>query len=350
MTASLRTRPRETGLRSLVGVYEADGTNIPGRVWAERVGLSQFGTGRGPVDLNLHFMSSLGYVYKANYGGFMGAWSEISADAVGNVRRGPAPERALDCSTSAYRSFIAGDGGATFHNDFGTSNGECGGSFRVFFSEPFLNDAAGVIPVDTANSVGSPTDWVRPLIEPPYFELTDFVGTSETTAAGILKADVDNFFGGVEIEVLDDTGAVIRTFTVNVPEGEGLREVDLPFDGLDDAGNPIPRGNVTKFRVRGLNAGEIHFVMTDVEQLTRGMSIEVINGPTAGTPEASRIYWADSDGFDGTTANQCPEPAAAVNTADYRCAERAERGGSRRALLGNGRPHRDWSLRQRAGG
>ena len=304
-----------TRMVSDVGVWDSAGVEKPGRVWSERVDLYQT-VGH---TLDVHFMSSLGYVYDVSYLGFNGINSSISADSVGNVRQNA--DGTPDCSTSAYRSFGYTDAqvpppyDVVGNGTFIWADGECGGAYRVFFSEPFQDDPPGAIPVETSNDGLSPTDWVRPEIEPPFFELTDYVGNSATSSAGNLRADVENFFGSAEIEVLDRDGNIIRTYEVNVPEGEGLREVALPFDGFDNNGNPIPRENVTTFRVRGLNAGEIHFVQNDVETLSRGMTVEALNGPTAGTAEATRIFWADEDNMDGIAA-WCRRPAAAVDTSE----------------------------------
>ena len=76
-------------------------------MWAERLQLLQLAND-APTDLHLHYMSSLGYVYKADYLGYQGYSSEISADAVGNVKRDP--DGPPDCSESAYQSFSSGDG------------------------------------------------------------------------------------------------------------------------------------------------------------------------------------------------------------------------------------------------
>jgi fimbrial isopeptide formation D2 family protein len=303
-----------TQMRSYNAVFAADGSEKPGRVWTERLALFQPGA---PRDLQLYFMSSLGYVYDTQYFDYVGINSTISADSVGNVELNP--DGSLNCSTSAYQSFVLPtntlDAAEIGNGSVAMAAGRCGGSYRVFFSEPFADDPAGAIPEATENPGESPTDWVRPEIEPPFFELTDYVGTSTTSVEGLLRADVDNFFGSVEIEVLDEVGNLLRTFTLNVPEGEGLRQVDLPFDGLDDNGDPIPPDDVTTFRVRGLNAGEIHFVLNDVEHLNGGMRVEALNGPIAGTSEATRIFWGEADNYDGQPGRGCNIPAPTVDTA-----------------------------------
>lgn len=287
-------------LRSYSAVFDG-ATEKPGRMWSESLALRQSST-TGLI--NVWFMSSLGYIYKADYRNYWGLNSYISADAVGTVNVvGGVP----DCSTSLYRSV------PFFSTTQSAALGECGGAFRVFWQEPFSGDLPGSIPALTVNDGASPSAWVNPQVQPPVFNLVNFVGDDDTVASGDLIADVDNFFGGVNIDVYDDANVKIRSFTVNVPEGPLPRQVPLHFDGLDDGGNPIDRDDISTFTVSGLNAGEIHFVLGDVEGLGRGMTIEVLNGTTAGTPEATRIYWADSDAFDGEAA-YCNAPAAGVDT------------------------------------
>lgn len=278
----------------------------PGRIWTNTLYLYQPTNGS---TFTVWEMSSLGYIYEVTYHDYWGLNSGISVDGVGNVARNP--DGTPNCSVSVYRSVTGADTRVSPADpDAMRANGACGSVYRIFFSPPYQEDEAAVIPSATSHAGASPNDWVRPTIEPPSFELTDYVGTSTSSAAGSLLADVDNFFGSVVVEVLDRDGNTVRTFTVNVPEGDGLREVTLPFDGLDDAGNPIPPGNITTFRVRGLNAGEIHFVGSDVESITGGVEVRALNGPVSGTAESTRVYWADSDGFDGAPAQ------AGVNTRD----------------------------------
>lgn len=291
------------GLRSYSAVFSGTAEKR-GRMWTERLHLNQGSNVN--IDIPIHFMSSLGYVYRADYKGYFGLLSYISADAVGNVK---VAGGAVDCSAALYRTI------PLVSSTEKPALGRCGGAYRVFWQEPFQDDLPGSIPEVTAHSGASTSKWVYPQEKAPVFDLTNFVGDSDTVASGDLIASVDNFFGSVGVDVFDVGGNRIRSFTVTVPEGTLPREIPLHFDGLDDDGHSIPRDSVATFTVTGLNTGEIHFLLGDVERIMRGMSIKVLNGPTSGTAEASRIYWADGDGFDGTTAN-CHVPDIAVNTRD----------------------------------
>ncbi|MGA7147886.1 MAG: hypothetical protein WBX17_05265, partial [Microbacterium sp.] len=301
-----------TRLLSYSAVYSAAGAEKPGRVWTNRQYLVQ--PTATPPDLTVYYMSSLGYIYETTYRQYFGLNSVLEADGVGIVQRGPGDEPV--CEVSMYRSATGADTRITPPDpDAIPAQGRCGSIYRIFFSPPYASDAAGAVPEQTARAGESPNNWVRPLIKPPSFDLVDYVGTSETTAFGILYADVQNFFGSATIDVYDDSGAVVCTFTANVPEpaaGEedAVRRVPLPFNNDTGCDADIPRDAVSRFEMSGLNAGEIHFVGTDIEAIRGGTEVRALNGPTAGTSEATRVYWGDVDNFDGRP----PSVPASVST------------------------------------
>ncbi|MEU0885620.1 hypothetical protein ABZ345_44155 [Lentzea sp. NPDC005914] len=243
-------------------------TDVPGRVWSERFAMNQ-DPSSPPVDISFWYQSEFGYTYRATYRGYHGIDSTFEADSFGIVQAGTC--------TSAYQS------SATLR----PAAGACGGTFKLFFESP----SPDLPPV--ATRWNGATDWIRqPAPATPVITGGTFTPSAPGTRAGTLAFDLSGYSGPltVHVDVNDDgdhTDPADRTLPVTANAGA----VEVPFDGLDGAGAPIPAGQSFSFEVVADRVAEIHFINTDAELRGGGIDVLRLNGPDLGR---TTLQWNDT--------------------------------------------------------
>lgn len=253
-------------------------TDVPGRVWSNRYAMSN-GTA---TDFTLHYVSEQGFLYEAEFSGYIGINSVFAADAAGNTLNGTC--------TSAYLSYDQSGPNsdeATYDSPITRPFGTCGDPYKIFFDSPDPD-----LPTTATLPDGSST-WVLPDLKLPDLTGLTFEPTGGTlNRSGTFTVDATNFTGQMVVQ-LDANGDgdydddVDRDLPLSVVDGEGT----VTFDGLDGAGNPIPRNVDINARAVIDQAGEIHFVNGDVERRD-GFQVTARNGPSEGS---TQLFWNDSD-------------------------------------------------------
>lgn len=248
-----------------------------GRIWTEKYSIRQPSGELNATDFTYYYISEDGYIYRANYKGFNGEISTLSADGVGL-------RKAKTCE-SAYRSADVSD------EKFSPAQGSCGSAYKLFFEEP-----AGSLPVK-AETWDKKEDWVRPNINKPVISELHF-SPDETTdqQSGAISFYLRNFIGQYEIKVdVEGDGNFDGQDDVTIRQQmskltSGLQKVT--FDGTDKAGRILPRDQKIGVKVVITKVAEIHLVAADVEGRTGGLELVRLSGENAPT---TGLCWNDTE-------------------------------------------------------
>ncbi|GAB2834491.1 DUF7927 domain-containing protein [Lentzea nigeriaca] len=253
-------------------------TARPGRVWSERFVTHQ-GPSSPPADISLWYQSEFGYTYLATQRGYHGVDSTFEADSFGIVQDGTC--------TPAYQS------SATLR----PAAGACGGTYKVFFEPP----ATDLPP--TATRWNGVTDWVRPEVPAtPAITSGAFTPSRPGAHAGTLSFGLSGYRGPLTVHVdADDDGDHTDTVDRSLPVTADAGRVEVPFDGLDGRGAPIPAGQSFSFEVVVDRVAEIHFVSTDVELRGGGIDVLRLNGSPLGR---TTVQWNDT-AFPKSATDRC---------------------------------------------
>ncbi len=261
-----------TGYDWRVEAQDAQGTEIPGRVWANQYGMRQ-GSVLAVADLEFWVLNDTGYRYKVDLRGYNGINSIIQANALGNSTP--------DC-TPLYGSVEVEEPLA--------DPVTCGARYRVFFEEP-----APDLP-EVAVGPEGPVYVAPSLLTEEDLVVDDLAFTPDGagTATGTFTWSLTDRFHGVywlEIDVDGDgayDGALDRRVLM---AGDGSPSYSYEFDGLDGQGDPVSMCVEMNARVYFDKLGEVHILQTDVEARAGGIEVTRLDGP--GAPDRT-IYWDDT--------------------------------------------------------
>lgn len=275
-------------------VRDASSAPVTGRIWTDRY--SQYQSGASTQAYWV--VTREGYTYGLQLINFNGVGSAFRANGFGLVEAGTC--------TPIYRS---AEGTSIAANGVPLETGveyseSCGDDYWLFLEEP---DAA--LPASAA-SIGG-TMWVRPAVVAPAATSLAFTPASPTTRAGEITFDLAGVNGGYSIQIDanadgDYTDPVDRT----IPWGSPPGAVTVPFDGLDGLGAPIGVCQAFNARVVVDRAGEMHFVLEDVEQLGNAAQTAGgirLTGQTAGVVAPPPLLYWDDTVFPASTLTP-PEP------------------------------------------
>lgn len=256
---------------------KSGGTEQEGRIWTERYAIRQPAPASFTTDLNYHYISEDGYIYRATYKGYHGQISTLSADAVG-IRSGQG-------CVSAYQSVDVGS------SEFSPALGACGNGYKLFFEEP-----AGNLPPKAKKWDGK-EDWVRPNISRPALADLDFVSDKSTDQqSGTITFSLRNFIGQYQIKIdVDNDGSFDGQSDVVLNQqlkalSNGTQRVR--FSGADKTGQIIAPSQPIGIKVEITKVAEIHLVAADVEGRTGGLELVRISGDNAPT---TGLCWNDTE-------------------------------------------------------
>lgn len=281
-----------------------------GRLWSELYAIRQPAPRQFLTDLELHYISEDGYLYKVLYRGYNGQISTLSADAFGIVHD------AEECVT-AYRSIAVGNA------EMMPSFGRCGGSYKLFFEQP-----SDDLPTEAPKWDGV-TDWVRPNVDRPVVEGLKFTPDDATDKqSGTISYNLKNFVGQYEIRI--DTngdgkydGPGDRIINKQIKNLKNAGPQSVKFDGLDRKDNVITRDQPITIKINIVKTGEIHLVGADIEGREGGIELVRLSGdnvPSFGVCWDDTELGATSDGvgsnlvLDGTA---CPDSTGGVHKWNY---------------------------------
>lgn len=252
-------------------------TEQKGRIWTERYAIRQPAAASFTTDLNYHYISEDGYIYRATYKGYHGQISTLSADAVG-IRSG-------EGCVSAYQSVEVGN------SKLSPALGACGNAYKLFFEEP-----AGDLPAKAKNWEDK-DEWVRPNISRPSLSELNFESDeSVDQQSGTITFFLRNFIGQYQIKIdVDNDGSFDGQDDVVMNQqlkklSSGLQRVR--FSGVDKTGQIIPPGKTIGIKVDITKVAEIHLVAADVEGRSGGLDLVRISGDNAPT---TRLCWNDTE-------------------------------------------------------
>ena len=256
---------------------KAGQTEQTGRIWTERYAIRQPADVAFTTNLNYHYVSEDGYIYRATYKGYHGQISTLSADAVG-IRSG------TGC-VSAYQSSEVGN------TKLSPALGSCGNAYKLFFEEP-----AGNLPA-TAKTWDGKDDWVRPNISRPSISELNFDSDkSVDQQSGTITFFLRNFIGQYQIKIdVDNDGGFNGQNDVVIHQqmkrlSGGLQSVR--FDGTDKTGQIISPNQKIGIMVEITKVAEIHLVAADVEGRTGGLELVRVSGNNAPT---TGLCWNDTE-------------------------------------------------------
>jgi len=257
-------------------------TPVTGRIWTDVY--SQYQASASTQALWI--ATREGYLYGMQLINYQGVGSSYSANGFGLVEAGTC--------TSTYESALGTAIGANgvFLDPSVEYSDACGEAYWLFFEAP---DAA--LPA-SAPSVDGPL-WIRPAVVPASATNLAFTADGPLTRAGEITFDLAGVNGGYTVQIDanadgDYTDAVDRV----IPWGSPPGAVVVPFDGLDGLGSPLGVCQAMNARVVVDRAGEMHFVLADVEQLGNGAQTEGgirLTGLTPGiVAPPPLLYWDDT--------------------------------------------------------
>jgi hypothetical protein len=263
-----------------ITVQTALSVDVPGRVWSDHYWMTQQGSGSS-ADIEFWYLSEQGFLYDVEYGDYHGIDSLFTANATGNALDGTC--------VSAYESYDLI--GPFADPGFYTPTDECGPPYRIFFEEP---DSS--MPATATTPDG--TTWLNPPLTLPNLENLDFAQDPVSDIReGEFTVDSTDFVGNASLQIdANNDGDYDDPEDRTIPFGvtaDGNQTI--PFDGIDGQGNPISLLDEIRARVLIDRVGEIHFTNFDVERRAGGISVEALTGPAAGTPDATTIYWNDTN-------------------------------------------------------
>lgn len=265
-----------------IEVRDAASNPVTGRIWTDLFNQYQ----SSASTQSLWIVSREGYIYGLQFINLNGLGSAFRANGFGLVEEGTC----TPLYRSATGSSIAANGVEL--EDGVEYSQSCGDDFWLFFEEP---DAS--LPASAPSAGG--TMWVKPSLVLPAATDLAFTPADPLTRAGEITFDLTGVNGGYSIQIDanadgDYSDPVDRT----IPWGSPPGAVTVPFDGLDGLGNPIGVCQSFNARVVVDRAGEMHFVLEDVEQL--GNAAQTAGGIrlTGATPGVTSppplLYWDDT--------------------------------------------------------
>lgn len=248
-----------------------------GRIWTERYSIRQPAPASYLTDFTYYYISEDGFIYRANYKGFNGQISTLSADGIGL-------RKAKTCE-SAYRSAEVSDA------KFSPALGSCGSAYKLFFEEP-----TGSLPTKASTWDGKEA-WIRPNISKPSVSELHF-SPDETSdqQSGTISYNLRNFIGQYEIKVdVEGDGNFDGQDDVTIRQqmkqlSDGLQKVT--FDGTDKSGRILPRDQKIGVKLVITKVAEIHLVSADVEGRTGGLELTRLSGENAPT---TGLCWDDTE-------------------------------------------------------
>lgn len=261
-----------------IEVSDDAGARIPGRVFVTEYAMIQ-PTRAFEQDIGFWAVSEYGFQYEITLPEYNGWTSEIRANAFGNVDR--------DTCLPTYESDL---------RDLNTTIADaeaCGGRYLLFFEEPNV-DLPTTATLDAATPLGAGNDntWVLPELAEPAASNLSFTPDDSSSRAGDLTYTIENHAGVFDLYVdADGDGSFDGPLDRTIPLTTAVNGASYHFDGLDDAGDPLPVGGPVQFKIEISQSPEIHLVLNDVETMAGGIEMKRLNGKLI---ETDRIYWNDS--------------------------------------------------------
>ncbi|PID32833.1 hypothetical protein CR956_00370 [Candidatus Saccharibacteria bacterium] len=269
-----------------LGAYSSWGSPISGRVWTEKLMLSQrLATDPSAgSDMALYMMDKRGYRYRVEYGDFWGIDSTITTNNVGLSNPGEGcRSRYGSGSPSGYAEFGAPDAKDRYLPS-------CGEIFKIFLSNPDPS-----MPSQVSLPDGDST-WLYRSSEPEEVYINNLTYNHNAGSShidGHITANISgDHIGDVNLMIdtndngsYDDGVDIVREVQLDTSGN-----FDFAYDGKDNYGNWVTANKIS-IKLTTKAQGEIHFVRADVEKSGGGIEVQRLNG---GWANRYNIYWDDS--------------------------------------------------------
>ncbi|QHC54617.1 DUF11 domain-containing protein [Rathayibacter tanaceti] len=265
-----------------VGVADAGGTGLAGRVWSNSYAIqsgareSYSSPEERRSSFTLHAITETGARYELGLRGYDGVASTLQATNKGNVRVGSSDPSYL--SVPMPQSSEAGGVGSQYVQASGRSGIDGLQTYKLFLDPPSPDLPESIAP-----------DYRAPTIEGLAFRRA-----SAGSNAGSLTGTLGTQPGTVVVDVdVDGDGAYDGARDVHLSKIAGKTgPFSVDWDGLDAQGGAvdITDPDVT-FRAAVGRTNEFHFTRVDAESSAGGVSIV---RSTGGDSSPSSIHWDDS--------------------------------------------------------
>jgi hypothetical protein len=194
--------------------------------------------------------------------------------------------------SASPRGVLAADGtsrhaSASFHDASASVDSN---RYWVFFEQP------DVAMPDEATFASRGTQWLGPNYRDPLIaDITHAPTPSQSDApwAGTISWTVAGAAGVAQVQLdTDSDGQFDRTLVEQGANGGLGTAHEVSWDGRNSLGDVVARSQGMTARVVMKEVAEIHFTLTDVEQLAGGLEVTALSGPQSG---AKRLSWNDTE-------------------------------------------------------
>ncbi|SMH44518.1 conserved repeat domain-containing protein [Rathayibacter oskolensis] len=283
-----------------IGVADASGRAIAGRVWSDSYGIqsgaksSYSSPGERSSSFTLHAVTETGARYDMTLRGYDGVASTLQATNKGNVRVGSSDPSYL--SVPMPESTEAGGVGASYVQASGRAGISGLQTYRLFLDEPADDLPASIAPEYRAPTIEG-LAYRRSGSSSNAGSLTGTLGTQPGTVTVDIDADGDGGYDGERDVHLTEIVAEKGPFA-------------LEWDGLDARGDAVDiQDPDVGFRASIGRTNEFHFTRVDAETSSGGISIV---RSTGGGDSPTAIHWDDSL-LTGSNAERYSATADAVS-------------------------------------
>ncbi|TLG76716.1 DUF7619 domain-containing protein [Culicoidibacter larvae] len=274
-----------------IDIRDTSNKVVSGRIWSED--LITYPTwsdiNNNTENMALWYQSVDGYIYKAEYNNINGMWSRFYSDGIGVTTDTPGNEKCLPLYGSVRK-------GETVNNVAYKPSyaNDCKNSVeknKIFIDAPAMD-----IPTGEFSLPNGEMTWLNPQLKKIDVSKITFTPDSDLKHSGEFQITIDNFQGQFEfvIDVNPNDGEI------SVTKGDIVKQLIFKYgepttfywDGNDANGKKVTVNNKVVARAEVKKAGEIHFILDDVEVLGGGMSFTRLNGHESS--QSNVVYWDDS--------------------------------------------------------
>lgn len=270
---------------------------IPGRVYTNVLNLSN---GTNSPDTTgfygiLYALTKDGYTYRVNNNGNNGMYFTFMVNNNGFIDANGAP---------IYKSLnTTSNLGSQVHNP-NNADTQKQVTHKMFYSLPSSD-----LPTQASGAVPGGTTWLKNAVTEPKVTGVQLKGVEGTVGQVSNKGGFIEFTAATQgnYTIVIESSQIPAGFPARILNGTAIAGLNqIPWDGKDGAGNPLPAGTLPAKVTVQLQGAEVHFPFFDMEYNTKGFILELLNHSNLSNVVSDIVYWNDVDVSNGTTGNNAP--------------------------------------------